>query len=419
MAVLDRNELEQSPLADLHAIASELGIEGYRRLRRDDLIEALLSGEAPASSDDKPARARKTSTRSAPAASKDDSGDEGGRSRSRGGRGRGGGRGRSRRDEDDGGESNGSRGGGRGRGSERSERSERSRPAASREEQRDPEPEEEDGPEVERSGVLDILPNGSGFMRTRLFHHSDDDVYVSPAQIRRCELRSGDELTGPVRPARRSERHPSLVRVDKVNDGEPEPPVERPSFDDLTPVFARQKLPAPDGLESAPFGRGSRVAVGGPPGAGVTSLLRDAVDKLRAVDDLDLVVVLAGVRPEEVTEWSQIEGLSVAGGGFDRPVDEQAQIADLAVERAKRIVERGGHAGIVIDTLDALPPGAARRVFGAARCIDGGGSLTVVASTGLAGEPQRVATTRIVLEGGSGDRKVAAGSGTLRAELLS
>ena len=92
---------------------------------------------------------------------------------------------------------------------------------------RDDEPDVEDEP---RTGVLDILPNGSGFMRVELFRHSSEDVYVSPAQIRRCELRAGDELNGPVRPPRRSERHPSLVRVDKVNDGEPEPPAERPAL---------------------------------------------------------------------------------------------------------------------------------------------------------------------------------------------
>jgi transcription termination factor Rho len=404
MAVLDRNELEQSPLADLHAIASELGIEGYRRLRRDDLVEALLSGEAPASSD-------------APAKTKEKD-DEGGRSR-RGGRGRGGGRGgRARRDEEDGGEPAGGRGRGRARPKPKDEDE-----VEARDRDRD-EPDDRDeeptGDEEERSGVLDILPNGSGFMRVELFAHTNDDTYVSPAQIRRCELRAGDELTGPVRPPRRSERHPSLVRVDKVNAGDPEPATDRTRFEDGTPIFATDKLPAPDGLESAPFGRGSRVAVGGPPGAGVTTLLRDAVEKLGALDDVDVVVVLAGVRPEEVTEWNRLDGVTVAGGGFDRSIDEQAQIADLAVERAKRLVERGGHAALVVDQLHALPPGVARRVFAAARNIEGGGSLTVIAATGLAAEPQRAATTRILLEGvTNGERKVAETSGTLRAELLS
>ena len=128
------------------------------------------------------------------------------------------------------------------------------------------------------------------------------------------------------------------------------------------------------------------------------------------------MVLLIGARPEEVTEWRRLDGLTVAGGAFDDPIDEQAQVADLAVERGKRIVERGGHAALVIDSLDALPPAAARRVFGAARCLEEGGSLTILAATGLAAEPQRVATTRVLLEPGA---KVNEGSGTLRGELLS
>jgi transcription termination factor Rho len=171
-----------------------------------------------------------------------------------------------------------------------------------------------------------------------------------------------------------------------------------------------------------PFGKGSRVAVGGPPGAGVTTLLRRTVLTLASSHpELDITVVLAGVRPEEVTEWRRDAAVTVAGGGYDRPVDEQAQAAEIATERAKRAVERGRDAVVVIDSLDALPPGVARRVFGAARNAEEGGSLTVIASTGLAGEPQRVATTRIVLEAsdGSGTPRIAPASATLRAALLS
>src|SRR5215211_3662520 len=229
MPVLDKNELEQSPLADLHAIASEVGIEGYRRLRREDLIEAILSGETPDSE---------------PKAADEEEPDERPRRRGRGGRGRTGG-GRAQRDDRGGREERGGRDD-RGAREDREDREER--------DDRDDEAEAEP-----RAGVLDILPNGSGFMRVELFRHSNEDVYVSPAQIRRCELRAGDELSGPVRPPRRSERHPSLVRVDQVNDGEPEPPAERPRFEDLTPVFAKQKL---TGLSDVPYGRGSRVAIG-------------------------------------------------------------------------------------------------------------------------------------------------------------
>jgi transcription termination factor Rho len=253
-------------------------------------------------------------------------------------------------------------------------------------------------------------------------------VYVSPAQIRRCELRAGDQISGPVRSPRRSERYPSLVRVEEINGASAETPPERARFEDLTPVFASEKLTAPEGLEAAPFGRGSRVAVGGPPGSGITTLLRRIALTLAASHpEIELVVVLAGARPEEVTEWRRDSDLPVVGGGFDRPVEDQAQTAEIAVERAKRAVESGRHAAIVLDSLDALPPAAARRLFGAARCAEEGGSLTIVASTGLAGEPQRLATTRIVLEpadpaepGAPGPRPpvLAPGSGTLRADRL-
>jgi transcription termination factor Rho len=208
------------------------------------------------------------------------------------------------------------------------------------------------------------------------------------------------------------------VRVDKVNAADAEPPAERARFEDGTPVFPTAKLPSVDWLESVPFGRGSRVAVSGQAGAGATTLLKQLVEVLNPLDDLDVVVVLAGVRPEEVTEWNRWEGVSVAGGGFDKSIDEQAQIAELAVERAKRIVERGGHAAVVVDNLHSLPAGAARRVFGAARSIEGGGSLTVIAAVGITPDVLRVATTRIVLHGSQDSRLIAEMSGTLRADLL-
>jgi transcription termination factor Rho len=406
MPVLDRNELEESPLSDLHAIASELGIEGYRRLRREDLIDAL-AGDGGAKPKPKPrTRSRAKKTEDKPAAAKKDAGDDSDEDdepprRSRGGRSRGG---RSR--------------------SGSSARSEDSRKPVDRDDVDDAD--DDDADTEPRSGVLDILPNGSGFMRPDAFAHSRDDVYVSPAQIRRCELRAGDEIEGPVRSPRRNERHPSLVRVDKVNGGDAEQPAERLRFEDLTPVFATQALTAPDGLDATPFGRGSRVAVGGPAGSGITTLLRRIVLGLKAAhDDLDVVVVLAGVRPEEVTEWKRDSAVTVAGGGFDRSVDEQAQAAESAVERGKRAAEGGRHSVVVIDSLDALPPAAARRVFGAARSTEEAGTLTVIASTGTAGEPLRQATTRIVLEpvedggaGGPQPPKLAPTSGTLRADLL-
>ena len=373
MSVLQRKELEDSPLADLHAIASELGIEGYRALRREDLEAAILGGGEPAaesadSTDGEPAERERPR-------------------RSRG-RGRGRGRGRSRDEIED-------------------------KPEAEQPEgEVDDEPEAESEPADDEqhepvAGVLDVLPNASGFLRVA----DGPDVYVSPAQIRRCELRPGDEIAGPVRPARRNERYPSLVRVESVNGGPAEPPVERAQFADLTPVHPHERLAAPAALASVPFGKGSRVAIAGPSGAGATRLLREVV--------ATLAVVLAGARPEEVTDWKRETETAVYGGSFDSSPDEQAQAAQLAVERAKRVVERGGDAVVVIDTLEAVSPGVARRIFGAGRRVEEGGSLTVIAAVGESAEQLRVASTRVVLAAGSSEPTVdAERSGAQRADLL-
>ncbi len=276
--------------------------------------------------------------------------------------------------------------------------------------------EDEASDEPIADGMLDILANGSGFLRVEPGGQSREDVYVSPAQIRRCELRSGDEVSGPVRPPRRNERHPSLVRVETVNGTPAEPPEQRPWFGDLIAVVPAERLSMPSTLDSVPFGKGSRVAVSGPPGAGATTLLREVAKALsEQYPDMSVSVVLAGARPEEVGEWRE-SGLPVTGGSFERPPDAQAQAAELAVERAKRVVERGAHAAVIIDALDALPPGVRRRLFGAARATEEGGTLTIVAASGDDTEVLRWASTRIVLEGGG--RVAAEASGTLRADRL-
>ena len=388
MAVLQRTELESSPLADLHAIASELGIEGFRAKRKDDLIGAILAtqgGEEPAPEPEDEREPDEVPSEEAleqpfageaeaaePAVEEEPAAEE-----------------------------------------EPAEADEAEAVTEEGEEvvEEEPEVEEEVSDEQIATGVLDVLANGSGFLRLDPAGQSRDDVYVSPAQIRRCELRAGDEVSGPVRPPRRNERHPSLVRVETVNGGAAEPPEERPWFGDLTPVFPTERLAAPAAFDSAPFGKGSRVAVGGPPGAGASMLLLEVVRMLaEQYPDISLQVVLAGVRPEEVGAWRD-SGQTVVGGSFERSPEAQAQAAELAVERAKRLVERGGHAAVVIDALDALPPGVRRRLFGAARATEEGGTLTIVAATGHDTEALRWASTRLVLEG-SGP------SGTLGAERL-
>jgi transcription termination factor Rho len=352
MTVLQRKELESSPLADLHAIASELGLEGFRSKRKGDLIGAILDAQGGEPAGDEPEPAPDPEPEPEPDEVPSEESLEG-----------------------------------------------PAEPEAESPGETELEVVEEE-PEVEQdevsdeeivTGGLDILANGSGFLRTDPAGQSREDVYVSPAQIRRCELRAGDEVSGPVRPPRRNERHPSLIRVESVNGGEAEPPEERPWFGDLTPVWPSDPLGELNGVS---YGKGARVAVVGPPGAGASRLLREAAGKLG--EDVAVQIVLAGVRPEEVAAWREL-GPPVLGGSFERSPEAQAQAAELAVERAKRVVERGGHAVVVIDTLHSLPPGTRRRAFGAGRATEEGGTLTVLAAGGDDHELLHWATVAVVL----------------------
>ena len=410
MAVLDRDELERSPLADLHAIAAELGVEGFRRLRREDLVTAIVEhaggGEAPA----------EKSGRDAATPSED----AGRRGRTGGGRG---GRRLAEAEKPDEKGRPARRRGGRGR-SERPEREPAARPSPRPGKETEPTDDDAEAETEPRTGVLDILPNGSGFLRGDTLAPGRGDVHVSPAQIRRCELRPGDMVAGAVRAPRRSERHPSLVHVETVNGAPAEPPPERSTFGEPTPAYAIERLAAPDELAAVPFGKGSRVAVVDPPGAEAGALLRRMVAKLReSHPELAVIVALAGGRPEDAAQWRQDGELAVVGGGADGSIDEQSQAAELALERAKRLVEGGAHAVVVVDSLEAIAPDAARRIFAAARRHDGAGSLTVIGTLAVSDELARLATTRIVLEPGTGSRgdeppAVSPASSTVRADLL-
>jgi transcription termination factor Rho len=387
MTVLKKKELEESPLADLHAIASELGLEGFRSKRKNDLIASILEvSGSPATATDEEREPDEVPAHEAletPTVEREEEPEE---------------EESSEETSEDTSE----------------DTSEGTSEGTSEDEAEEPDEATPEREEELATGVLDILANGSGFVRVDLAGQSRDDVYVSPAQIRRCELRAGDLVGGPLRPPRRNERHPSLIRVATVNGTEAEPPEERPWFSDLTAVFPSARIDGPGSLRKLPFGRGSRVAVAGPPGAGASRLLHELAGALASAGDIDVQVVLAGVRPEEVGEW-RAGNLDVVGGSFERSSDAQTQAAELAVERAKRTVERGGHAAVVVDSLAALPGSAQRRVFGAARATEEGGTLTVIAATGDSEEALRWATTRIVLDPGG---KPGPRSGTLREDAL-
>lgn len=384
MSVLDRAALQDSPLADLHAIASELSIDGYRRLRRPELIDAILArqGGAAESSDPAPAEAEDQEGEQDPA-------------QARRRRGRRGGRGRAGRDE-----------------APEAEEAEKPREASP--------PEDEI---VE--GVVELLPNGSGFVRVQPPEQSEKDVYISAAQVRRCELVSGDRVTGPRRAPRRSERFASLVRIDTVNGQPAEELAGSVRFEDLPAAFPREPLqlgsadPMLGEIEVlAPIGRGSRVTISGPARSGKTQLLRRLAGALAGRDEVQLSLALAGVRPEELGQWDSLE--PAVALSFAASADAQGHAVELVVDQARRIASRGGNAIVLIDTLDGLHRQAARKVLAAARNIVDGGSLTVI---GTASAPLGGETTVIALDrAGAGsdlltavDREL---SGTIHAELL-
>jgi len=396
MSVLDRSALEASPLADLHAIASELGLDSYRRLRKADLVEAILArhegAEPPVPADDGDAAETAPATAGEPEGQEDeaagdevDAEEEPARSRRRRG------------------------GRGRGRGA-REERADDGAPA----------------PADEAEGVLDVLPNGSGFIRIDPPEHSDGDVYVSAAQIRRCELSSGARVGGPVRAPRRSERHPSLVRVETI-DGVPADEATPARFDDLPAAFPEQRFELGSDDDTlalvdrvAPFGRGSRVTIVGGARSGKTELLRSLARLLAAAEGLEASLALAGVRPEELAGWRDGPLEPAQATTIADSAEAQAHAVERALEQARRATARGAHAVLLVDTLEGLHPPAARKVLAAARNVPGGSSLTVIAT---AAKPYGGETTVIALDAARAAARRfpaldVAASGTVRADLL-
>jgi transcription termination factor Rho len=397
MTVLHRDALEASPLADLHAIASELGIDGFRRLRKAELIDRILrDSDADVGADaDSGAEPEDNGATVIEEVVDEAAADEDARPKRR----------------------RGSRGG-RGRGREDADRD-------------DGDAEEADDGAQRRDetieGVVELLGNGSGFVRVSPPEPSDGDVYISAAQVRRCELVSGDRVSGPVRKPRRSERYPSLVRVDTINGAPAEEVAEGTPYDELPCTFptVRLELGSDDPTLKAiewltPIGRGSRVVITGGALAGKTETLRRLAGALAGVEGLELSLVLTGVRPEEAAEWkagpvAPASSLTLAAGA-----DAQGQALERAIETAQRIAARGGHAVVLVDTLDGIAPAVARRALAAARAIVDGGSLTVIATatTPLGGE-----TTVIGLDATrTAARNFPAldlrASGILRPELL-
>jgi transcription termination factor Rho len=245
------------------------------------------------------------------------------------------------------------------------------------------------------TGVLDLTPAGHGFLHLRGLEPGADDVYVSASQIRRCELRSGDEVTGPARGPRRGERHRALVHVDLVNGAEP-PAQPRANLADLRPAIPSRRLAlavdrgevlvrAADLL--APLAFGQRVLVSAAPRSGRTTLLRGLAHAIVAGGAAELIVLLVDERPEEAVAWREAlpqADLAIATAEMSGP--EQARVAALAAERARRRAEAGVDAVLMCDSLSRLAVAAdgtteVKRLFGSGRELEGDGSLTVIATT--------------------------------------
>jgi transcription termination factor Rho len=261
-------------------------------------------------------------------------------------------------------------------------------------------------------GVLDIVEDGYGFLRQERFLPGPNDVYVSQSQIRRFALRTGDHVTGQVRPPKDSEKYYGLLRVEAVNGQNPDVARQRPHFDALTPIFPIEHLQLETEAKNltqrlidlvAPIGKGQRGLIVSPPKAGKTFILKHIANGItKNHPDLHLMAVLVGERPEEVTDFKRSVNAEVISSTFDEPVEDHTTVAEMALNRARRLVECGRDVCILLDSITrltraynlAVPPSGRtlsggidpvalyppKRFFGAARKIEEGGSLTIMAT---------------------------------------
>ena len=450
----DRNVLEQKLIPELQRIAQEMGIEGTQRLRKSGLIDAIVNGGngAGESSPQSSAVAERTGDRPSDDRPSDDMSPSEGdpepdlqpaprsdelpvrsdeqpepdsdrghlqgdrnqqgarhdRDRNQGARGQA-------RDRNQ-----GNQGGDRNQGSQQ-DRDRRQRP--SREDRRRQREERRLREEQERAeemanapthtGILDLLPDGYGFLRTSGYAPGSDDIYVSVSQVRKAALRKGDVVAGKARRPRDNEKYLALLDVETVNGMDPEAAKERSIFDKLTPLFPDERFRLESGPLAvteriidmiAPIGKGQRGMLVAPPKAGKTTILKQVANGIiNSNPEVHLIVLLVDERPEEVTDWQRtVTAAEVVYSTFDKPTDQHIQVTELVLERAKRLAESKQDVVIILDSLTRLvraynlampasgkilsggidasalyPP---RRFFGAARNIEEGGSLSIIAS---------------------------------------
>ena len=264
-----------------------------------------------------------------------------------------------------------------------------------------------------RGGILEIMSEGIGFLRSGHYQPGPYDVYVSQSQIRRYNLRTGDLVIGNVRPPRESERHYGLLKVESINGVDPEEVRFRPTFESLTPIFPDKRYDLETDRHTlstrlinlvSPVGRGQRGLIVSPPKAGKTTILKQMANAISTkYPEVHLMVALIGERPEEVTDMDRSVEAEVISSTFDEPVTSHVRVAEMVLERAKRLVEIGRDVVIMMDSITRLaraynlvvtPSGRTlsggidpsalyppKRFFGAARNIEEGGSLTIIATS--------------------------------------
>jgi transcription termination factor Rho len=426
VATIDKSTLEGKVAAELHKVADDLGIEGHKGLKKAELIDTILArangGQSASPATASPPTAASTTERTESGGNGDATGvgsavavapqrtDEAPRTdqplerpeRPNGGRPSGGGR------------FEGGRPGGRDQGSRRRPSREERRRAREERRMREIETREEElATAPTATGLLDILPEGYGFLRTTGYLPGPQDIYVSLSQVRRFALRKGDTVMGKVRQPKDSEKYAALLQIDTVNGVDPETARQRSNFEKLTPLFPDERFRLETGPTDvtgrivdmiAPIGKGQRGMVVSPPKAGKTTVLKNIANGIiTSSPDTHLIVLLVDERPEEVTDWQRtVQPAEVVYSTFDKPPDQHIQVTELVLERAKRLAESGQDVAIILDSITRLaraynlaapasgkilsggidstalyPP---RRFFGAARNIEEGGSVTIIAS---------------------------------------
>ncbi len=270
----------------------------------------------------------------------------------------------------------------------------------------------EDGENYSASGMLEIMPDGFGFLRRKQYQFSDDDIYISASQIRRFSMRTGDIISGRIRPPKDNERYYALLQVEEINGEDPEKLSSRPPFSSLVPIHPDDqiKMETQSDIMSAriidlliPIGKGQRGMIVSPPKAGKTMLLKQLANSISTNHpEIKLIILLIDERPEEVTDMERSVNADVVSSTFDQKPENHIRLAELVLERSQRLVEQGRDVAVLIDSITRLtraynlviPPSGRtlsggidpsafykpKRFFGAARNIDQGGSLTVLAT---------------------------------------